>query len=80
MDILEQNIYALNLRLILCTQHIDAQFAVNYILNPDYQFMKEEEIISIKEVLLLQPHISSNDIERLSKLPRTCLNHFEKSI
>jgi len=55
---LKKYIYALHLLDILKTQKIDATFAVRYILNKNYQFTLEEELITNKEVLKYQPHIS----------------------
>ena len=61
--ILKNNIYMLNLVDILNTQHIDASFAVKYILNPKYQFAKNELLITPKLVLKLQPHIQPRELQ-----------------
>lgn len=55
---LKKYIYALNLLDILKTQTIDASFAVRYILNNNFQMLKEEEAITVNTVLFYQPHIS----------------------
>jgi len=78
MDILAENIYALDLRVILKTQILDAQFVVNYILNPNYQLSEDEERITVRDVLVNQPHIYLTEIIRLSKEPKTCIRHFDK--
>jgi hypothetical protein len=58
MITLKTNIYLLSLIEILKKQKIDADFARNYILNPDYQLTKEEEMITIADVLNYQPHLT----------------------
>uniref|UniRef100_A0A6C0KVN4 Uncharacterized protein n=1 Tax=viral metagenome TaxID=1070528 RepID=A0A6C0KVN4_9ZZZZ len=58
MMTLKRNIYSLSLIEILKKQHIDADFARNYILNPDYQLTQEEEMITINDVLEYQPHLT----------------------
>ena len=55
---LKKYIYALNLLDILKTQKIDPTFAVRYILNKNYQFTQEEQLIRDIDVLKFQPHIS----------------------
>ena len=62
MKILKQNIYFLNLIEIFKTQKLDAQFIVNYILNPDYQMTQEEEMITMNEVLRFQSHLKREDL------------------
>jgi hypothetical protein len=67
MKILKQNIYAINLIEILKKQKIDEDFAVNYILNPDYQFLEEESFITIDYVLKLQPHLQREIMDKSYK-------------
>lgn len=67
-EILKENIYALHLISILKTQKIDSTFATRYILNPKYQLLKEEQEITIDLVVLFQPHISKEEIEREMEL------------
>lgn len=62
-ETLKKHIYALNLKDILRTQHLDVTFVVRYILNKNYQLLKEEEITS-EQVLFFQPHISKKDLKR----------------
>jgi hypothetical protein len=59
---LKENIYAVSLRDILKTQKLTCAFCVKYILNTNYQLNKEDENISILEVLQLQPHISRQQL------------------
>ena len=56
-ETLKKNIYAVKLIDILKTQHIDASFAVRYILNKKYQLHIEDNITE-QMVLFYQPHIS----------------------
>ena len=64
MKILKQHIYELDLIEIFKTQKLDAQFVVNFILNPDYQFTPNEEMITIKEVLRFQSHLKKEDLDK----------------
>jgi len=59
---LKENIYAVSLRDILKTQKLSSDFCVKYILNTNYQLNKEDENISVSEVLQLQPHISRQQL------------------
>jgi hypothetical protein len=63
MKTLKQYIYALCFFRILKTQKIDEDFAVNYILNPDYQMTREEGLITINDVLEYQPHLKREKFE-----------------
>lgn len=65
MDILRENIYAIQLLDILKTQTIDEQFAVDFILNKKYQFTHMEEAITINDVLLYQTHMKYETLMRL---------------
>ena len=62
MDTLKKYIYAVSLYEILKTQIITMDFALKYILNKDYQLTKEEESITINDVLKYQPHLRDTDI------------------
>ena len=55
---LKENIYLLNLVDILRTQRLTARFAVHYILNNIYQLKKEEQEITMEDVIKYQPHIT----------------------
>ena len=55
---LKENIYLLNLVDILRTQRLTARFAVHYILNNIYQLKKEEQEITMADVIKYQPHIN----------------------
>lgn len=55
---LKENIYLLNLVDILKTQRLTARFAVHYILNNIYQLKKEEQEITMADVIKYQPHIT----------------------
>ena len=62
LQTLKENIYAVSLRNILKTQKLTSEFCVKYILNTNYQLNKEDENITVKEVLELQPHISKKQL------------------
>jgi hypothetical protein len=61
-ETLKQNIYAVKLIDILKTQTIDHSFAVRYILNESYQLHKDDTMITVKDVLFYQPHISKSSL------------------
>ena len=58
LHVLKENIYLLNLVDILKTQRLTARFVVHYILNNIYQLKKEEQEITMEDVIKYQPHIS----------------------
>jgi hypothetical protein len=62
MTTLKENIYAHNLWDILKTQKLTTDFCVKYILNKNYQLTEEEEEITIKDVLILQPHLDKTEL------------------
>jgi hypothetical protein len=62
LEILTKHIYALPLIDILKTQKLNARFVAHYILNPQYQLTKEEENLTINDVLFFQPHLILSEI------------------
>lgn len=62
-ETLKKNIYSFNLLDILKTQHLDYTFVVRYILNTNYQFTKEEQLINMTDVLKYQRHLQKNILE-----------------
>ena len=62
MTVLKENIYAHNIWDILKTQVLTKEFCVKYILNKNYQMTEEEEKITFKDVLDLQPHIDKKEL------------------
>ena len=62
MQTLKENIYAHNIWDILKTQILTKEFCVKYILNKNYQMTEEEEKITFKDVLKLQPHIDKKEL------------------
>jgi len=62
MQTLKENIYAVSLWDILKTQIVTKEFCVKYILNKNYQMLKEDEKITFKDVLQLQPHIDKREL------------------
>jgi len=67
MKTLKQYIYSLCFFKILQTQKIDADFARNYILNPDYQMTVEEETITVDYLLEMQPHLNRQMLNYIYK-------------
>ncbi len=59
------NIYALDLLEVLKTQYLTEDFAVDYILNKDYQMTEIEKRITIKSVLKCQTHLNSERLKYL---------------
>ena len=74
LEILAKNIYALPLKNILKTQKLTARFVAHYILNPQYQLTKEEEEITITDVLFFQPHLTLSEIFNEQALNDKLLN------
>lgn len=54
---LTKHITTLNLRMVLCTQKLSANFCNNYILNKTYQISDEEKNIDISDILNNQTHL-----------------------
>jgi hypothetical protein len=62
MIILKKYIYSLDLVEVLQTQVLTKEFVLNYILNKDFQLTKEENNISLEDVLYFQPHLLKTDL------------------
>lgn len=62
MVILKKYIYSLDLVEVLQTQVLTKEFVLNYILNKDFQLTKEENNISLEDVLYFQPHLLKSDL------------------
>jgi len=62
LQILKEHIYAVSLWDILKTQTLTGDFCVKYILNKNYQMEKNDETITINDVVKLQPHISKIEL------------------
>jgi hypothetical protein len=77
---LKKNIYALNLIDIIKTQQLDADFVLKYILNKNFQLTKEEEDITITDILKWQPHLLNTNllVDHLSGIKKVdSWNEFE---
>lgn len=76
------NIYGVSLLQILKTQKLSAEFCFNYLLNDDFQLLKEEQYISAQLILKYQPHILFIDLLELIMLnednKKSNLFNFEK--
>jgi len=58
---LEYNIDRLSLKKLLLTQHLTYDFCIKYLLHPEkYSMSNEDYNITIKDILLHQPHIKKN--------------------
>lgn len=60
---LERNIDNLQIKIILHTQKLTAEFCAKYILNEEYASCEEDlDLITFGYVLRHQPHISSEEL------------------
>ena len=62
LQMLKEHIYAVRLWDILKTQKLNCEFCVKYILNKNYQMEKNDELITINDIVNLQPHISKREL------------------
>jgi len=60
-ETLKTNIYVVSLIDILKTQKLTAEFCVKYILNPNFQFLDEDQLITIDIVKQYQTHLHDDD-------------------
>ena len=61
-ETLKANIYAVSLMDILKTQRLTADFCVKYILNEDFQFLDEDQLITVEIIKKYQPHILDKEL------------------
>jgi len=61
-ETLKANIYAVSLMDILKTQKLTADFCAKYILNEAFQFLEQDQCITIDMVKKYQPHIMNIDL------------------
>ncbi len=61
-ETLKANIYAVSLMDILKTQNLTADFCVKYLLNKDFQFLDEDQSITIDIIKKYQPHLLNIDL------------------
>lgn len=62
-DVVVDNILTLNLWDVLKNYKIDANFSVKYILFSKYKKTESEKCINRDDILFLQPHISSKQLD-----------------
>ena len=68
METLRKNIYAVSLVDIILHQKIDEAFAVQFILNPDYQLtMEEQQNLHLTRVLYYQKHLDPLKMAHIKK-------------
>jgi hypothetical protein len=60
---MESELFTLNLWDVLKNHKIDANFAVKYILFSRYKKTESEKCINRDDILFLQPHISSKQLD-----------------
>lgn len=70
---LKEHIFSLSLIDIIKTQYLTSDFCVKYVLNVNFQLTKEEENITIKDIVEYQPHISYAELVEMtmSRVVRT---------
>lgn len=61
-ETLKANIYAVSLIDILKTQKLTADFCAKYILNKDFQFLEEDQLITLEMVKQYQSHLLNIDL------------------
>lgn len=61
-ETLKANIYAVSLMDVLKTQKLTADFCAKYILNEAFQFLEQDQCITIDMVKKYQPHIMNIDL------------------
>lgn len=61
-ETLKANIYSVSLMDVLKTQKLTADFCAKYILNEAFQFLEQEQSITIDMVKKHQPHIMNIDL------------------
>lgn len=59
---LKANIYAVSLMDVLKTQKLTADFCAKYILNEAFQFLEQDQCITMDMVKKYQPHILNIDL------------------
>ena len=55
----------LNLRCLLRTQKLTAEFCIKYILNDEYAYTDSEESITTRLVLYYQPHLTYKELHEV---------------
>ena len=65
---LKDHIFSISLIDILKTQKISSDFAFTYLLNKDFQLTKEEEDLTINDILFYQPHLKESNLLDLVRI------------
>jgi hypothetical protein len=69
LNILENNIDHLDIKIVLFTQKLTADFCVKYIFNPDIDSGSEDSYIFDKcYILAEQPHITEEEFDKVYRL------------
>lgn len=62
IEVIEENVDDLEIKTMLSTQFLTAEFCIKYILNEDYVSTVEEKYICDIDVLLRQKHLTQEDL------------------
>ena len=69
IDVLEQNVSHLNKKYLICTQILNAEFCVKYILDLDIDSGSEDSYLFDKIYILEhQPHITEKEFDEAFRL------------
>jgi len=77
ISFLEKNIYNLNLLDLIKTQKLTINFVLKFVLNKNYQLTKEEENITIMDILKYKSHLKEKYLlEKYKKLKKNKTDSF----
>jgi len=65
---LKDHLFSISLIDILKTQKISSDFAFTYLLNKNFQITKEEELITVNDILFYQPHLKESNLLDLVRI------------
>ncbi len=69
IDVLEQNVSHLNKKYLICTQILNAEFCIKYILDLDIDSGSEDSYLFDKiHILERQPHITEEEFDEAFRL------------
>jgi hypothetical protein len=64
IELLIKNINRLSIKNLLYHQHLTAEFCAKYILSKNCTSCNEEENITIYDVIVIQPHLTEEEIKK----------------
>lgn len=65
---LKDHLFSISLIDLLKTQKISSDFAFTYLLNKDFQITKEEEDLTVNDILFYQPHLKESNLLDLVRM------------